>query len=93
MCYLLQANFNGRFVANPFAHDEPSPPPTATDTTRDTAQEEAKCRHRGGGAWAERERERARGGVGGSQLFSLQGKNELHISATLITYLVTAPAP
>ncbi len=57
MCYILQANLNGRFLANPLPMTSalPAKTATATDTTRDKAQEGAKCRH--GEAEGQRERE------------------------------------
>lgn len=63
MCYILQAKLNGIFLPNPLTMTSavPSQTATATDTTRDTAQEGAKCRHREGDSW-DREREKERRG-------------------------------
>lgn len=59
MCYILQANLNGRFVPNPLPMTSalPGQTATATDTTRDTAREGAKCRHREGDRGREGESE------------------------------------
>lgn len=89
MCYILQANFNGRFLPNPLPMTSalPGQTATATDTTRDTAQERAKCRCR------ERRGSRERGG--GRDLWMpcakpSKNKNQWRIFATMETYLVTA---
>lgn len=72
MCYILQANLNGRFVPNPLSMTSvlPGQTATATDTTRDTAREGAKCRHR------ERDRGRERGGASGCHVFSVLKKKK-----------------
>lgn len=71
----------------------PSQTATATDTTRDTAREGAKCRHGEG----ERKREGEEGGVRCLVLSPSKKtktkKGQWRISATMETYLVTAPAP
>lgn len=70
MCYILQANFNGRFLPNPLPMTSalPGQTATATNTTRDTAQERAKCRCRERRGSRERE---GGGGISGCHVLSL----------------------
>ncbi len=80
MCYILPANLNGRFLPNPLpmTSDVRGQTATAAETTRDTAQEGAKCRHRVRG------RGRERGGASGCHVFSLLKKKEKKISRVFL---------
>lgn len=95
MCYILQANFNGRFLPNPLPMTGALPGQTATptDITRDTALEGAKCSHRQCDSGRGRVRRDKRWGLWMPCPKPSKNKNQWRISATMETYLVTAPTP
>lgn len=91
MCYILQANLNGRFLPNPLPMTSALLARLQLLLTQPVTQPEREPN-----VGTEREIGAARGGVAGCHVFSRSKKKktrQLRISAAMETYLVTAPAP